>query len=292
MNETDESAICLTDADARMMGNRNQGFDIAYNMQTVVDGKHHIIVECDVINNPTDRGELTPMAQSLKNNGYINEDTAYLADKGYHSGEDLAKMDALGIKAVVPRQNPSHVKNQPEMFWPTGFIYNAVANTYTCPAGHILHPCKVRSADTKRHSYINKEACNTCPHKEACIGRTKAGFRTIKRNEFADAMDAAEQTYKENKQLYNLRRELVEHPFGTIKRYMNGGYFLLRTLEKVRGEGALLCLAYNIKRASNALGFNAIMAMLDARLSFVSSFLRISLNSFSSTSMLFVIQSV
>jgi hypothetical protein len=45
---------------------------------------------------------------------------------------------------------------------------------------------------------------------------------------------------------------------------MNGDYFLLRSLPKVRGEAALLFLAYNIKRASNVLGFKDIMAKLDA----------------------------
>ena len=45
---------------------------------------------------------------------------------------------------------------------------------------------------------------------------------------------------------------------------MNGGYFLLRTRRKVRAEVALLFLGYNLKRAVNVLGFDGIMARLDA----------------------------
>ncbi len=57
---------------------------------------------------------------------------------------------------------------------------------------------------------------------------------------------------------------IVEHPFGTIKHTLNGNYFLLRTEKKVRGEVALLFLAYNLKRAINLLGFERLMEKLKA----------------------------
>jgi transposase len=270
MEETGTEETSITDPDARMMGSPGKGFDIAYNLQIAVDSKHHIILDCEVINNPTDRGEMNPMASNLIQNGHINPhgDTAYLADRGYYSGEDLAKMKELGIKAIVPRQNPPHRKDQPEMFWCTRFRYDADTNTYTCPAGHTLYPAKLRNPETKRISYRNKHACKECPHKGICTNG-KEKYRTIKRGEYADICEAADFTYEENKQIYNLRRELAEHPFGTIKRYMNGSYFLLRTLCKVRGEAALLCLAYNFKRVTNILDFKDIMARLDERLRFM-----------------------
>lgn len=55
---------------------------------------------------------------------------------------------------------------------------------------------------------------------------------------------------------------LSEHPFGTIKRAMGSTYFLLKGLEKVEGEFALLCLGYNLERAKNLLGFNKIMELM------------------------------
>ena len=56
-----------------------------------------------------------------------------------------------------------------------------------------------------------------------------------------------------------LRRETVEHPFGTIKQWMNQGAFLMRGLEKVRGEFSLTALAYNIRRVLNIVGFTELM---------------------------------
>lgn len=50
------------------------------------------------------------------------------------------------------------------------------------------------------------------------------------------------------------RKELVEHPFGTIKRAMDAGYCLTKGLKNVTGEFSLVFLAYNMKRAINILG--------------------------------------
>ena len=58
------------------------------------------------------------------------------------------------------------------------------------------------------------------------------------------------------------RRESVEHPFGTIKQWMNQGAFLMRGLEKVRAEFSLTALAYNLRRVLNLVGFTELMAAL------------------------------
>jgi hypothetical protein len=272
MEETKTEEISITDPDARMMGSPGKGFDIAYNVQIAVDNKHHIILECDVINNPTDRGEMSPMIKTLLEDGHINDETAYLADRGYYSGEDFADIKTLmeenetHFKVIVPRQNPPHPKDQPEAFWYNRFLYNKATDTYTCPGGHTLYPAPRKSTNKDtRHSYRNTNACKNCPHNKTCISG-KTTYRVIKRGERADNCDEADKIYEENKPLYELRRNLAEHPFGTVKRYMNGSYFLLRTLPKVKAEAALFYLSYNIKRVSNVLGFKEIMARLEALL--------------------------
>ena len=55
---------------------------------------------------------------------------------------------------------------------------------------------------------------------------------------------------------------ISEHPFGTIKRSMGCGHFLLRGLEKVGAEFSLMCLGYNLTRAANLLGFEALMGLM------------------------------
>ena len=50
------------------------------------------------------------------------------------------------------------------------------------------------------------------------------------------------------------RREIVEHPFGGVKQWMNQGAFLMRGLDKARAEFSLTALVYNMRRAINILG--------------------------------------
>ena len=59
-----------------------------------------------------------------------------------------------------------------------------------------------------------------------------------------------------------VRRQTVEHPFGTLKAWMGSTHFLTRTLDKVRTEVSLLVLAYNLKRMIKILGAAPLMAAI------------------------------
>jgi hypothetical protein len=60
-------------------------------------------------------------------------------------------------------------------------------------------------------------------------------------------------------ELARIRRSTVEHPFGSIKKWMGQDAFLMRGLENVRGEFSLTALAYNIRRAINLVGLTALI---------------------------------
>jgi hypothetical protein len=64
---------------------------------------------------------------------------------------------------------------------------------------------------------------------------------------------------EENKKFIEKRKEIVEHPFGTIKRSFGYTYFLLKGIEKVRGEFSLVCFVYNLKRVINIVGTKGLM---------------------------------
>ena len=68
----------------------------------------------------------------------------------------------------------------------------------------------------------------------------------------------------EGKEKLGLRRMLVEHPFGTMKRAFNQGYLLLKGLRKVKGEVGFTMLAYNMRRAINILGVGLLIALMKA----------------------------
>ncbi len=184
-----------------------------------------------------------------------------VADKGYYNGQDLARVKRYRVKAVVSRQKPSDPVNQPVQFHNEQFHYDASTDTYTCPVGKTLYPHNKRSAARRR--FFNKKACSVCPYKEQCASGQQL-YRTVTRGQYSEIYEEANKRFEENKELYKLRQQLVEHPFGTVKRALDGGYFLVRIRKKVRAEVALLFLAYDLKRVVKVLGFREIMARLEA----------------------------
>jgi len=59
----------------------------------------------------------------------------------------------------------------------------------------------------------------------------------------------------------DVRRQTVEHPFGTLKAWMAATHFLTRILDQVRTEMSLLVLAYNIKRMIRIFGVGPLMVI-------------------------------
>jgi hypothetical protein len=68
----------------------------------------------------------------------------------------------------------------------------------------------------------------------------------------------------ENPRAMRVRRETVEHPFGTIKARMGATHFLMKTLPRVSGEMALHILAYNLTRVMNIMGSKPLLARISA----------------------------
>jgi len=75
-------------------------------------------------------------------------------------------------------------------------------------------------------------------------------------------LEAMAQRLGRDRGLYAQRKALSEHPFGTMKRGMDQGYFLLKGLRKVRGEFSLPALAYNLKRVINLAGVPRLLEAL------------------------------
>ena len=77
-------------------------------------------------------------------------------------------------------------------------------------------------------------------------------------------VEAAQERLERNPETMRLRRQTVEHPFGTIKAWMGYTHFLTRTLPRVKTEMSLHVLAYNLKRVMNILGTGSMLEALRA----------------------------
>lgn len=139
------------------------------------------------------------------------------------------------------------------------FVYDRDADRYTCPQDHVLSTTgrwheKKRDSGKVRYRFkkYRTSHCSACSVKHLCTGRAKGG-REIERSEHQDAVDHNNKRVDEQKDVYVRRQAIVEHPFGTIKRSWGYSYTLLKGLEKVGGEMALIFLVYNLRRSITIL---------------------------------------
>lgn len=260
LEATGEREVSVTDPDARLMKSRQGSVEMAYNVQSAVDAKAHIIVDYEVSQSPSDHHLLSHMVKKVKKR-YRLKHFKVLADKGYYNGEDLEKVKEQGVDAIVSKQKSSDPKDQPSAFHTERFVYNKEGDFFTCPMGKCLLPHSRQGSP--RRNYFNKAACSGCPCLADCASGQRP-YRTVSRSQYAEIYDEVDANTRKNKALYRQRQQLVEHPFGTVKFAMHGYYFLLRTRRKVRTEVALMFLGYNLRRAIKTLGFDAIMAGLRA----------------------------
>ncbi|MGN8961497.1 transposase [Bariatricus sp. HCP28S3_D3] len=95
MEETGVSQLSITDADAKLMKNKN-GFGVAYNPQTVVDSKTHLIRDFQMTNQVTDHGLLESTMKGIK---AAEPETIVevVADKGYEDTDDMVRCLENGI---------------------------------------------------------------------------------------------------------------------------------------------------------------------------------------------------
>ncbi len=95
LEETGVSQLSVTDADAKLMKNKN-GFMVAYNPQTVVDSETHLIQDYNMTNQCTDHGMLDASLKDLKAEN-PDEIIEAVADKGYEDEDDMISCLEHGI---------------------------------------------------------------------------------------------------------------------------------------------------------------------------------------------------
>ena len=248
-----DQQLSLTDPDARSMKSRDGGI-VGYNVQIAVDAQHHLIVAHEVITEGVDRDQLAAMAEQAREATGI-KDLTVVADRGYFKGEQILDCQQAGIATLVPKPLTSNSKAEGR-FDKRDFVYIAQDDEYRCPAGQraIKRFSSVERGKTL-HKYWSS-ACLRCPLKAQC---TTGDYRRIARWEHEAVLDAMQDRLERQPEMMRVRRQTVEHPFGTIKHWMGWTHFLTKTLARVRTEMSLHVLAYNLKRVMRILGIEELM---------------------------------
>src|ERR1035437_2051030 len=238
LEATPDKQISLTDPDARSMKTRGTGI-VGYNVQTAVDAKHHLIVSHEVTNVGSDREQLTSMATKARDAMGTEKQTA-VADRGYFKGEEILACHEAGVSVFVAKSDTS-TASADGRFGKADFIYDAEHDEYRCPAGESLsRHCVTIANGLKYHRYWSLN-CKSCAMKDQC---TPGKERRVTRWEHETILDAMQTRLDHSPEMMRIRRQTVEHPFGTIKLWMGAAHFLTRSLDRASTEMSLHVLAY------------------------------------------------
>lgn len=277
MFDNDESLqrYFATDSTARFQSDKGK-VRPGYNPQIVAEGKSKLIVANDVTNQSNDLQQMTPMIQKLKETKEelgITEKTKVVMDSGYESRKEiLNNKDDKTVDILVCDKKEAQKKN--EKIKPSSknktskkielsdFKYDKERDIYICPEGKELIKCEKRKKTNSDYFYYKCKDCADCPCIDKCT-KDKTG-RRIQVSVHIHEVDDYKKSMKteENKKILSQRKELVEHPFGTIKRSFGFTYFMQKGIDKVKAEFSFICFIYNLKRILNIFGVKQLIMAL------------------------------
>lgn len=252
-----QNEVSLVDPDSRLMKNHG-AIEPCYNSHVAVDDKNHLIVDYDVTNAASDKCQLSSIAKGAKEMlGAEHLDA--VTDKGFFNSVEIKECVDNGITPYVPEQNrygAGYVKKTgvpTRDFASDRFVYDRKTDTFVCPVGKTLEFSHLDRAHEKWMKVYKSNSCFACEFFLTKCTRYKRG-RTVWRWEHADVVEEMKERMEREPEKLAMRKKIVEHPFGTIKRAFNQGYLLLKGLRKVAGEVGFTMLAYNMRRVLNILG--------------------------------------
>jgi transposase len=260
-----------TDKDSRFQSDKGK-VRAGYNPQIASDNKNKLIIANDVTNESNDQKQMTPMVnkvKEIKEELEIEVKTQAIMDTGYFSEVEIMNhKDDKTIEIIVSNKKEKAKNNKETGSVPANgfdinnFKYNREDDVFICPLGKKLKkthtkPC-IEKSGREVFEYQCYE-CNGCIKRVECTNNKRGRSITVSANkEYMDKFKESMRS-KRNKKLIEKRKEIVEHPFGTIKSNLGYTYFVQRGLEKVRTEFSFICFIYNFKRVVNILGVKAFL---------------------------------
>ncbi len=246
-----------TDPEARLIRHPH-GFIPGYYVQIAVDDAYHMIGAVEVYQDESDRNLLEPMVENFREDVGITPKEV-TGDKGYYNITSIESLESSGTTCYVAI--PSKKRRGEEEI---EFQYDEEKDEYRCSEGGRL--VLIHKGKKKAGQYYNLYSgidCEGCSLRRICTTSEKG--RTIYRavNEEWRKQYRARMKSAIGKKMLELRRNLVEHPFGTIRYWMGKIPLLLRGRLKVATEIHLYVTAYNLRRLLSLKSTSDIFEMLE-----------------------------
>lgn len=268
------------DNDSRFQSDKGK-VRAGYNPQTAVDNKNKLIISNEVTNKCNDLEQMSPMVEKIidiKKDLKIENDTNAIMDAGYFNEKEIiGNIGKEGINIIVPDKKDAEEFNKKifnkgetdkipsKGFEAKDFKYDIEKDICICPEGKELHKTHKNAVKEQSgrlvYEFQCKECCG-CEKREKCTKNVRG--RSIKISANYVLMEEFKNKMKneDSKKMISKRKEIVEHPFGTMKRNLGYDYFMQVGLEKVQSEFSFICFVYNFKRVINILGVKKFIEKL------------------------------
>lgn len=264
LKETGKEKINSTDVDS-VNGKTRQGSHAIMNCEVSTDEKHGLIVNSEAVSQNNDYNQFAPqLEQSTETLGKSPANA--ISDAGYFSLKDIEKVPE-SVNVIMPTKNQAQKENKKKdlkSFGKEEFKYDKERDEYICPEGKTLENKGIAFSDENKIGYkATGKECRSCKHFGVCT-KCKAGRRIVRMaNE--ELKEKLEEVYqkKESQELYKLRKEKAELPFGHMKRNLGAGQFMLRGKKGVDAELSILSTCFNMARMITIIGIPTLIAMLN-----------------------------
>ena len=265
LEATDDKQVSTVDPDARLLKKRGQS-TAGYNAQIAVDDQHKLIVATEVTQDGNDAHQLSPMLEASQAI-LQSKNLTGLADSGYYNGDQLKSCEKNQITVYVAIPDSGKSMRKKGYFTLEAFSYDAQQDRYICPQGQALTPYGdpfLRNNKWRTRYASQAKHCSACTSRDHCFS-PKSSRRQIQRWEHEAVIDRHKAKMKQVPDMMKKRGAIVEHPIGTLKHRAGMHHFLMRGLEKCRGEFSLMATSYNFTRVLNILGVDEFTAYCKAR---------------------------
>jgi hypothetical protein len=259
LKESGQEKINFTDPDCALM-HSVQGSHTSYNVQSVVDDTHGLIVHAQAVSETSD---VNQFAEQIEQAQEVLKKPCEVAcaDGGYADTSELKKIDDQRIKVVVPSQRQALHRKEEKPFSKSQFRYDKEKDCYFCPEGKpLVYECTDEKRGKKYYRISEPSVCLGCVYFGQCTSNKKG--RRIMRLVLEELREKLEAQYQASQEIYARRKTRSEHPFGHFKRNLKTDSFMLRGKDGVQAETSLLATCFDLRRLMTILGISALLEKL------------------------------
>jgi transposase len=253
-SQREPARASASEPEARVMKQGDGGFAPAYNVQSVTDAAHKIVVSVEVTAQANDQHQLLPALQRIEP---LQPAAQVIVDGGYLTEHNIAEAVKTGVELIGPAQQreAKRAHNQQQSlaragiqaeFGPQAFRVLENGAALECPAGRRL---KLLSKAAGHDQYrADAKDCARCSHRAQCCPHS--GQRSVKIKRPSPVVESFHQRMQQDscRQLYKLRGAVAEFPHAWWKEKFRLRKFHVRGLKKVRMEMKWAALTYNIQQ--------------------------------------------